>query len=145
MGLEGIVSVVEYDVTSESVLSVLPKAGTVDIVTMSYSFSMIPDQRAAIANATKLLKQDGLIAIADFFLKGNYDDCLPPTSRRLRAAESLFHKTWFSLDHVFLLSDEQVDLSGQQLTTVWDKRFRGSVPFLPFLQPFHGVYILKKN
>jgi len=145
MGLEGIVTVVEFDVTSDKVLSVLPKAGTVDIVTMSYSFSMIPNQKAAITNATKLLKKDGYIAIADFFLKGNYDDCLPPTSRRLRAAESLFHKTWFSLDHVFLLSDEQVDFSDSQLTTVWDKRFRGSVPFLPFLQPFHGVYILKKK
>ena len=31
------------------------------------------------------------------------------------------------------------------LENVWDNRFRGAVPFLPFLQPYHGVYILKKK
>lgn len=73
MGLQDIVTVVEYDFTSDNVFSVLPKAGTVDIITMSYSFSMIPDQKAAAFNATKLLKPKGYLALADFFLKGNYD------------------------------------------------------------------------
>ena len=31
------------------------------------------------------------------------------------------------------------------LDVVWDNRFRGAIPFLPFLQPFHGVYIMKKK
>lgn len=145
LGLQDIVKVVEFDFTSDSVFSVLPEAGSADIITMSYSYSMIPDQAAAIANSHKLLKPDGLLAIADFFRKGNFDDCLPAFSRRLRTLESLFHKYWFAMDHVHLLSDEQLEktnVAGFEL--VWDNRFRGAVPFLPFLNPYHGVYILKK-
>ena len=145
MGLQDIVTVVEHDFTSESVFSVMPPSGTADLVTMSYSYSMIPDQKAAIAHANKLLKSDGLIAIADFFLNGNYDECLPPLSKKFRQLESLFHKNWFSLDNVHLLGDKELEMNGSNLELVWDNRFRGGVPFLPFLQPFHGVYILKKK
>jgi SAM-dependent methyltransferase len=147
MGVQDIVKVVEHDFTADSALTVLPKIGTVDMITMSYSFSMIPDQKAAVNNALKLLKPNGYLGIADFFLKGNYDDALPPFSRRLRAAESLFHKTWFSMDHVHLLGERELDIlsANDALTPIWDNRFRGDTPFLPFLKPFHGVYILKKN
>jgi ubiquinone/menaquinone biosynthesis C-methylase UbiE len=146
MGLQDVVKVVEHDCTAETVFSVLPMANTVDIITMSYSYSMIPNQYAAVANARKLLKPDGLLAIADFFLKGNFDDCLPSFSRKLRQIESIFHKHWFAMDHVFLLSDEQMDKAAAQgFETVWDNRFRGAVPFLPFLTPYHGVYIMKKT
>ena len=145
MGLQDIVKVVEHDFTADSVFALLPKAGTADMVTMSYSFSMIPDQKAAMVNATKLLKKGGMVAIADFFLKGNYDDCLPPLSKKVRSLESLFHKFWFSLDHVHLLGDKQLEMGNPDLEPVWDNRFRGSVPFLPFLQPYHGVYVMKKK
>jgi len=145
MGLQDIAKVVEHDVTASSVFNVLPKAGTVDAITMSYSFSMIPDQKAAMLNSAKLLKKNGFVAIADFFMKGNYDDCLPPLSRKFRAAEALFHKHWFAMDHVHLLEDKQVEVGNSELEMVWDNRFRGAVPFLPFLVPYHGVYILKKK
>lgn len=49
------------------------------------------------------------------------------------------------MDHVHLLGDAQVDLLTSNLTVVWDKRERGSVPFLPFLSPYHGVFIAKKT
>ena len=145
MGLDDIVKVIEADFTADTAFDLLPKAGTVDMVTMSYSFSMIPNQKAAMDNASKLLKKGGMVAIADFFLKGNYDDCLPPLSRRFRAVESMFHKLWFSLDHVHLLGDKQLEMGAPDLEPVWDNRFRGSVPFLPFLQPYHGVYVMKKK
>jgi betaine lipid synthase len=147
MGVQDIVRVVEHDCTASSVFTVLPEAGSVDIITFSYSYSMIPDQKAALANAYKLLKPDGLVAIADFFLKGNYDDVLPPFSKSMRQLESRFHKWWFSMDHVHLLSDEQMEqaASDVNMVTIWDNRFRGEVPFLPFLQPYHGVYIMRKQ
>lgn len=144
MGIQDIASVVEHDVTSNTVFNVLPAAGTVDCITMSYSFSMIPDQKGAMANATKLLKKGGHVGLADFFLRGNYDDCFTPLFRTLRSAESMFHKAWFAMDHVHLLSDTQLE-GFEGLETVWDNRFRGGIPFLPFLQPFHGVYIMKKK
>jgi betaine lipid synthase len=57
MGLQDIVKVIEHDFTAESVFKVMPKAGTVDMVTMSYSFSMIPNQQAAMDNTIRLLKK----------------------------------------------------------------------------------------
>jgi S-adenosylmethionine-diacylgycerolhomoserine-N-methlytransferase len=144
MGISDFVKVVECDFTSDNVFKLLPKEGSVDVITMSYSYSMIPDQRSAMKNATKLLKSKGIVAIADFFLKGNFDDCLPRFSRNLRSMESKFHKWWFAMDHVHLLGEEQLSY-GDKLEVVWDNRFRGGVPFLPFLQPYHGVYILSKK
>lgn len=136
---------VEHDVTLDELLpGVDCRTGTVDIVTMSYSFSMIPNRKAAVANITKLLKKGGYLAIADFFLKGNYDDCLSPLFRRIRAAESLFHKNWFAFDHVHLLDDRAFE-GYTDYETVWDNRFRGAVPFIPFLVPYHGVYIMQKK
>jgi betaine lipid synthase len=111
MGLQDIVVVVEHDFTDSSVFTVLPAISTADIVTFSYSFSMIPKQQVAMTTASKLLKKGGIVAIADFFLKGNYDDCLPPLSKSVRGIESLLHKKWFELDHVHLLGDTYVPLS----------------------------------
>lgn len=145
MGIEDIAQVVEHDVTASSVFGVLPAAGTVDVITMSYSFSMIPDQEGVIRNEVKLLKKGGYLAIADFFLEGNFDSCLSPLFKRIRKMESLFHKNWFAMDHVHLLGEKQLKLGGSDLEAVWDNRFRGAVPFLPFLQPYHGVYILEKK
>jgi ubiquinone/menaquinone biosynthesis C-methylase UbiE len=144
MGISDIVEIVEHDVTLPSMLKVLPKAGSVDAVTMSYSFSMIPNQKAAMDNVISLLRpKTGFVGIADFFLKGNYDDCLPPMSKRLRQVESLLHKKWFAMDHVHLLSDQAVSFPA--LESVWDNRFRGGVPFIPMMQPFHGVKIMRKR
>jgi betaine lipid synthase len=74
MGLQDIATVVLHDVTQDSMFDHLPKAGTVDVVTMSYSYSMIPDQKAALDNATKLCKKGGFVGVADFFLNGMHDE-----------------------------------------------------------------------
>jgi ubiquinone/menaquinone biosynthesis C-methylase UbiE len=145
MGLEKIVTAIEADCTQESGLKGLPVAGTADIVTMSYSFSMIPDQGAAMVNATKLLKKDGHLAVADFFLDGKHDEALPRFARFWRKIERAFHKQWFAMDHVHLLGPEQLQLGGKQLEVIWDSRFRGAVPFFSFLKPYHGVIIFKKK
>lgn len=144
MGLEDIASVVEHDVTKDSLMEVLPKAGTVDVVTMSYSYSMIPDQQAALANCMKLTKKGGFIGVADFFLNGNYDEVLSPLQKSFRQMEAAFHKKWFSFDHIHLLQPEK-SLEHEALELVWDKRERGAVPFLPLLKPYHGVYIMRKK
>jgi len=81
------VSAIEGDATRADVKG-LPKAGSVDLVTMSYSLTMIPDWRAALDNVSKrahkraraarahpppsraqaysLLKPGGYFAISDF-------------------------------------------------------------------------------
>jgi len=145
MGLTDIVKVIEHDVTASSLIDVLSGPGSVDIITMSYSYTMIPDQKAVVANAKKLLKVGGHLAVADFFLRGNYDDCLSPMFRRFRSLEAFFHKNWFAFDHVHLLEEEQLDIFDAEFETIWDKRFRGSVPFIPILNPYHGVRIMRKS
>ena len=147
MGLEDIVEVVEADFTSSSCFSRLPAMGSVDAITMSYSFSMIPNQAGAIANATKLLKPkgQGILAMADFFQEGNFDDCLPSFQRKVRRVESKLHTWWFSMDHVHLLSEKQLTLGEPELERIWDNRFRGAVPFMPFFRPYHGVVILQRK
>jgi ubiquinone/menaquinone biosynthesis C-methylase UbiE len=146
MGLSDIVKVVEHDCTAASVFTVMPTAGTVDVITMSYSFSMIPNQKAAVDNAAKLLKnKEGILMIADFFQKGNFDDVLPFFSRNLRSVESYLQRQYFALDHIHLLGEEELELGNDSLETIWDNRFRGAVPFLPFLQPYHGVFIQRKK
>lgn len=147
MGLEDIVTIIKHDITNDSVLTSMKNVSinSVDIITMSYSFSMIPKQQQAIDNASKLLKKDGHLAIADFFLEGSYDYCLPSLSMHIRAIERQFQKTWFSMDNVHLLGENQLNMGLETLEVEWDNRFRGSVPFLPFLQPYHGVYILRKK
>lgn len=145
MGLEDLVTIIEHDFTDSNIFSALPcKAGTADIITMSYSFTMIPDKAAAMSNITKLLKPDGLCAMTDFFLHGTFDDYLSPVFRLFRSLESRFHQAWFAMDRVFLLDEEQLDLAKPAMEVIWDCRFRGAIPFLPFFQPYHGVYIMKK-
>jgi hypothetical protein len=55
----------------------------------------------------------------------------------------MFSTVRFALDHVHLLSDKQLE-GFDGLETVWDNRFRGAIPFMPFFQPYHGVYIMRK-
>lgn len=144
MGISDIVTVVEHDVTADTMFRFLPDAGTVNVITMSYSLSMIPDQCAAIKNASKLLKSGGHLAIADFFLEGSHDNCLPGFQRLCRKMESKFHKKWFEQDHVHLLGAKQLGMGKPDLEVVWDNRIRGAVPFLPFLVPYHGIILLRK-
>lgn len=153
MGLEDIVTVVEHDFTADSVFKVLPNENTVDIITMSYSYSMIPNKAGAMLNAAKLIKSPnskipnsgGLIMIADFFCNWQYDDTLPFSARMFRNWESKFHTWWFAQDHVHLLTNQELEYASHMLECVWDDRFRGSVPFIPFLKPYHGVYVLRKK
>lgn len=146
MDLEDIIEVIEHDVTSPTLIAKLGEAGSLDIVTMSYSYTMIPDRAATMKNIKTLLKSGGFLGVTDFFLNSKYDHCLSPFFKKLRKIESWVHKTWFSFDHVHLLGDNDISCYADDvLETIWDNRFRGGIPFLPFLVPYHGVYIMKKK
>ena len=145
MGLGDIVEIVEHDATAESVFDVLPACGTVDIVTMSYSFSMIPAKATILRNSLRLLKSEtGLLGIADFWAEGKYDDGLPTIAGLVRRLEGWLHCQWFKHDRVFLLNSDMFAEIEEGVEIVWDDRFRGAIPFLPFFQPYHGVLFMKK-
>lgn len=71
-GLEDLVELVLADFTDLSDMgrAVLPQAGSADLVTFSYSLSMIPSKQAALRQAAMLLKDGGFLAVADFFAHG---------------------------------------------------------------------------
>ena len=50
----------------------LPEEGHADLVTMSYSLTMIPDWFLAVDQAVRMLKPGGLIGIVDFFVARKY-------------------------------------------------------------------------
>lgn len=101
----------------------LPAAGTVDLVTISYSLVMIPDWRKAIANAQRLLKPGGMICVSDFTIAPD----------QVGFMKSFWKKT-FAQDHVYLDEAHLVTLY-QTFDVVEAEGAYGTLPYTPpFLQ-----------
>ncbi|MCI0743321.1 MAG: class I SAM-dependent methyltransferase [Gemmataceae bacterium] len=68
-----------------------------DVVTFSYSLTMIPDWFAAVDNARQLLKPGGLLAAVDFFVARKY-----PAAGHQRHSwwTRTFWPAWLGLDNV---------------------------------------------
>jgi SAM-dependent methyltransferase len=64
----------------------LPSA-SVDVVISNCVINLVPDKGAALAEAHRVLKKGGRLAIADIVVDGNLDD-LPLTERQIRAGLS---------------------------------------------------------
>jgi len=147
-GLGDIIECIYCDFCDESqVAAKLPKSGSVDLVTMSYSLSMIPDKEGALKSAVKLLKPkgEGVLGVADFFYgggkrashgKGDRDGI----TNILTRVYCEFTRLWFAQDHVILLKDRMFDCVRNSLDfdAVPQERFRKRVPLLPLLRPWHG-------
>ena len=146
-GLDDIVELVQADINVQSSAAKLPKAGTCDIVTLSYSLSMIPDRKLALSNARKLIKPkgEGFVGIADFFMDSGdpHAHLKSPIRTRVTWVRDQLHRLWFKQDGVMLLPTDLLEVNPKESEVVWDERQRGGVPFLPFLRPYHGVRIIK--
>lgn len=143
-GLTDLVHLIEHDFTAPSIFKTLPfLEGKVDMLTFSYSLSMIPDKTAALVNALRFLQPNGhgVLGLADFFLASNEDSGLPTMLASLRRMEATFQRKWFEQDRVHLISPAILKRLEKATTCVWDERFRGGVPLLPVLRPYHGAYV----
>ena len=61
--------------------------GGADVVTFSYSLTMIPDWFGAVENAKRMLKPDGKLGVVDFYVSRKFpSDCLLYTSPSPRDA-----------------------------------------------------------
>eukprot|EP00045_Choanoeca_perplexa_P010355 m.104489 g.104489 ORF g.104489 m.104489 type:complete len:796 (+) comp15248_c1_seq1:83-2470(+) len=146
-GLTDVVELVLADFTdlSEKGKRALPRPGSADLVTFSYSMSMIPDKHAALVQAARLLSPGGSIGIADFFYHNNNHSYKgQPLRKMLSHAYDFGCKMWFRQDGVHLLSDELFEILEGELEQTCSERFRGSVPLLPVLRPYHGYWIARK-
>lgn len=103
-----------------------PAESAVDLVTFSYSLSMMPDWIAALENAWHMLRPGGHIGIVDFYVSRKF-----PAGAQVRHNwfTRTFWPTWFALDNVYLRPDLLPFLTRRFGTVRLDER-RGTVPFL---------------
>ncbi len=129
------VSTVEADATTWT-----PEVGLVDVVTFSYSLTMIPDWFAAIDNARRILKPGGLIGVVDFHVGRKY----PPEKlkRQKWLARSLW-PTWFATDNVFPSPDHLPYLMNR-FEPVQISENRNRMPYVPLLKTPWYWFVGKK-
>jgi len=101
----------------------------VDAVIFSYSLTMIPDWKSAIANALAMLKPGGILGVVDFTV-----------SPRQSGFARHWWKTWFSHDGVHL-SQEHVKVLRQQLPDHYYVEQRASLPYLPGLSVPYYLFV----
>lgn len=132
------VQVVEADATAW-----LPEEGpgAVDLVTFSYSLTMIPDWFSAIDHAKSLLKNGGLIGVCDFYSGRKYpDQAMRQQSWFTRTAWPLF----FGFDNVNLSRDHVPYLMHHFRKLVLGERM-GSVPYIPLVKCPYYFFIGAKR
>jgi S-adenosylmethionine-diacylgycerolhomoserine-N-methlytransferase len=115
-----------------------PKDAPVDLVTFSYSLTMIPNWFQAIDQAYRLLKPGGQIGVVDFYVSRKWP---APGLKRHKWWQRVLWPTWFATDNVFLSSEHLPYLQCRFQTARLEERL-GKVPYLPGLKApyyvFHG-------
>jgi len=117
-----------------------PPEGTADVVTFSYSLTMIPDWFAAIENALRILKPEGRIGVVDFYVSRKH----PANGLvRHRWFTRNFWPTWFATDNVFPDKDHlPFLLSHFEKLELLESRCK--IPYIPFLRmPYYRLLARK--
>ncbi|KAF8740185.1 hypothetical protein AX14_008370 [Amanita brunnescens Koide BX004] len=101
------VSVVCQDARSFRLPGDDKNAGGADLITMSYSLSMIPDYYSVVDSLTSLLKDSGIIGVCDFYVQSIVDvSCRNYTggafNRHVNYVGRVFWRAWFDADRVSL-------------------------------------------
>jgi S-adenosylmethionine-diacylgycerolhomoserine-N-methlytransferase len=76
----------------------VPSRRPIDLVTFSYSLTMMPDWFAALDHAWHLLRPGGVIGIVDFYVSRKYPPA--PCQRHTWLTRTLW-PLWFGFDNVF--------------------------------------------
>ena len=118
----------------------VPKEGYADIVTFSYSLTMIPNWFAAIEHAKKILAPGGIIGVVDFYVSRKF-----PAETLDR--HSWFTRTiwppWFSTDNVFPSSDHLPFLR-HHFEPVFLEESSNRLPYVPIVKAPYYVFTGKK-
>jgi S-adenosylmethionine-diacylgycerolhomoserine-N-methlytransferase len=130
------VTAVEADATSYC-----RDTADVDVVTFSYSLTMIPNWFQALENAWQLLKPGGRIGIVDFYVSRKHPD---PDKRRHRWLTRSLWPLWFGCDNVWLSHDHLPFLQHRFETIRLDEE-AGKVPYLPWVRVPYYVFVGRKQ
>jgi S-adenosylmethionine-diacylgycerolhomoserine-N-methlytransferase len=117
-----------------------PPNGTADVVTFSYSLTMIPDWFAAIDNALAMLKPGGMIGIIDFYVSRKY-----PASNLAKHSwfTRSFWPVWFANDNVFPNADHVPYLQNRFDCVKLNER-RSKIPYVPWIRTPYYQFIGRK-
>jgi len=109
-----------------------------DVVTFSYSLSMIPPFHDAVDQALTILKPSpsSVFAVTDFYTSEKFD--LP--NRQHGFATRTFWRTFFELDGIYL-GPERRQYLDHRLDIDYEFNDTGSIPYLPFMRPPFYVVI----
>jgi len=118
-----------------------PPEGSADVVTFSYSLTMIPDWFAAIENALTMLKPGGVIGVVDFYVGRKYP--AEGTKKHRWLARTLW-QPWFATDNVFPSPDHLPFLRHhfEQIHLVEE---RNRLPYVPLLRTPYYRFIGRKR
>ncbi|KJR81793.1 3-amino-3-carboxypropyl transferase [Sporothrix schenckii 1099-18] len=126
-----------------------PDHGGADLITMSYSLSMIPDYYSVVDSLSSLLAPNGILGAIDFYVQSkadfsfrNYTGGL--VNRHTSFLGRTFWRSWFELDRVSLDASRR-DYLEYRFGTVLSVNSRnyslGSIPYYIWLgchkKPFH--------
>lgn len=119
----------------------VPPEGAADVVTFSYSLTMIPDWFRAIDQALRILKPGGHIGVVDFFVSRKHAG----DSRRQHPwSTRTVWPAWFASDNVFLNPDHVPYLQYKFETVTLSER-RGKLPYLPVVRAPHYLFVGRKR
>ncbi|WP_338020243.1 class I SAM-dependent methyltransferase [Rhodopirellula sp. P2] len=110
---------------------------SVDVVTFSYSLTMIPDWFESILIARRILKPGGRIAVTDFHVSRKH---AAAGSRQHGWLRRTFWSLWFAADNVSLSSDHLAMLNRQFEMERCEERL-GSVPYMPLLKAPYYLFL----
>ncbi len=111
-----------------------------DVVTFSYSLTMIPDWFAAIDNAWRMLKPGGILGVVDFYVARKF----PGENHKKHGwFTRTFWPTWFNMDNVFP-SPDHVPYLHRHFTPLRLEESRGRVPYMPLTMPYY-IFVGKKR
>tara|TARA_B100000809_G_scaffold251743_1_gene285605 strand:+ start:1651 stop:2382 length:732 start_codon:yes stop_codon:yes gene_type:complete len=117
-----------------------PPAGPVDVVTFSYSLTMIPNWFAAVENAFQMLRPGGILGVVDFYVSRKH----PATNfQRHSWFTRHFWPIWMSSDNVFPSSDHVPFLHSRFESMIF-QQMRARIPYLPFLRIPYYIFVGRK-
>jgi S-adenosylmethionine-diacylgycerolhomoserine-N-methlytransferase len=118
-----------------------PPGGAVDVVTFSYSLTMIPDWFAAVENARAMLASGGQIGVVDFYVSRKYP---AEGLKRHSWFARTFWPTWFHSDNVFL-SPDHVPYLRRHFECVHFTENRAKQPYIPLLRVPYYTFVGRKR
>lgn len=129
------------DVVHADATNFCPAEGYADVVTFSYSLTMIPDWMRALDNARRILRVGGQVGVVDFYVSRKH--VAPPLTRHGWFTRHGW-PTWFATDNVFLSPDHLPRLR-DLFQTVHCTEHRAKVPYMPLVRVPYYIFVGQKT